>query len=242
MGRGINVIGSKKWNPVIGCTKFSEGCRNCYALDRLIPRLQKTNPKYSNGTLVTCHQSLLDVPRKCKKPTTWFVNNMGDVFHPDVPLSFMKDIFQTMNACPRHTFYMLTKRSDRLVQYAPQFIWGSNIWMGVTVESGKYDFRIDDLRKVPVRNRFVMFEPLIGPVGKVDLGGISLALVGGESGTGFRRMDPSWAREIRDQCISSRVKFNFMQYAAVDPRKLGRVLDGREWKELPDEEPQLSLF
>jgi protein gp37 len=109
-------------------------------------------------------------------------------------------------------------------------------------ESAKYNFRIDDLRKVPVANRFIMFEPLIGPVGKINLDGISLVLVGGESGTGFRRMDPSWAREIRDQCIAAGVKFNFMQYAAVDPRPLGRELDGREWKELPDDNPQLSLF
>ncbi len=239
MGKGLHQLG-KVWNPVTGCTKYSDGCAHCYALDRLIPLMK--NEKYRNGARVTCHEDLLDVPRKKRRPGAFFVNNMGDIFHEDVPFSFLKEVFRTMNECSRHTFRALTKRTPRLLEYAPHLKWTSNIWMGVTVESAKYNFRIDDLRKVPASNRFIMFEPLIGPVGKINLDGISLVLVGGESGSGFRRMDPSWAREIRDQCIAAKVKFNFMQYAAVDPRPLGRILDGREWKELPDDNPQLSLL
>jgi len=239
MGKGIHQLG-KVWNPVTGCTKYSEGCAHCYALDRIIPLMK--NDRYRNGARVTCHEDLLDVPRRQKRPGTFFVNNMGDLFHDDVPFSFLKELFRAMNECSRHKFFALTKRTPRMLEYAPRMNWTNNIWMGVTVENAKYGFRVNDLRKVPVSHRFVMFEPLLGSVGKIDLKEIDLALVGGESGIGFRRMDPCWAREIRDQCISAGVKFNFMQYAAVDPRPLGRQLDGREWKELPDEEPQLSLF
>ena len=239
MGKGLSQLG-KVWNPITGCTKYSDGCKNCYALDRLIPLM--TNEKYRNGGRVTCHEDLLDVPRKKKRPGSFFVNNMGDLFHDDIPFSFLTEIFRTMNECSRHRFFALTKRSSRMLECAPHLKWTSNIWMGVTVESAKYTSRIEDLRNVPVSHRFVMFEPLLGPVGTIDLKNIDLVLVGGESGKGFRRMDPSWAREIRDQCISAGVMFNFMQYAAVDPRPLGRQLDGREWKELPDQNPQLSLF
>jgi len=239
MGKGLHQLG-KKWNPITGSTKFSEGCAHCYALDRLIPLME--NEKYRNGGRVTCHEDLLNIPRNMKRPGTFFVNNMGDLFHDDVPFSFLKDLFRTMNECSRHRFFALTKRSARMLEYAPHLTWTSNIWMGVTVESGKFNSRMDDLRKVPVSHRFVMFEPLIGSVGTIDLDKIDLVLVGGESGIGFRTMDPDWAREIRDQCVSAGVLFNFMQYAAVDPRPLGRMLDGREWKEVPNHDRQLSLF
>ena len=239
MGKGLHQLG-KVWNPVTGCTKYSDGCMHCYALDRVIPLM--TNERYKNGSRVTCHEDLLNMPRKRKSAGAFFVNNMGDVFHEDVPMEFVKEVFRTINECPRHVFRALTKRTPRLLECVAHLKWSSNIWMGVTVESGDYNFRIDDLRKVPAANRFVMFEPLIGPVGKINLDGIGLTLVGGESGSGFRKMETDWAREIRDQCISAGVKFNFMQYAAVDPRVLGRVLDGREWKELPDDNPQLSLW
>jgi len=239
MGKGLHQLG-KKWNPITGCTKYSDGCAHCYALDRLIPLMK--SEKYRNGGRVTCHEDLLDLPRKRKSPGTFFVNNMGDLFHDEVPLSFLKELFRTMNECSRHRFFALTKRTSRMLECAPDLNWTKNIWMGVTVESAKYNFRIDDLRKVPASNRFVMFEPLIGPVGSINVDGISLVLVGVESGTGFRAMDPSWVREIRDQCITAGVRFNFMQYAAVDPRPLGRELDGREWTELPHQDSQLSLF
>lgn len=239
MGKGLSQFGVK-WNAVTGCTKFSEGCMHCYALDRLIPLMR--NEKYKNGGRLTCHYDLLDVPKKRRKPTRYFVNNMGDIFHQDVPVDFLKHLFQTMNDCPQHVFRLLTKRTERMLELAPLFKWTSNISMGVTVESAKYLSRIDDLRKVPVSRKFVMCEPLLGPLGKMNLEGIELVLVGGESGVGFRPMEVDWVREIRDQCIAASVMFNFMQYAAVDPRPLGRVLDGREWKEVPNDGPQLELF
>lgn len=242
MGKGLNQVSDAKWNPVTGCTKFSDGCKCCYALDRLIPLMQGGSPKYRNGGKVTCHEDLLDVPSRKRSPTVFCVNNMGDPYHPDVPLDFLKRIFCVMNHCQRHTFFVLTKRTDRLLATAHELTYSRNIWLGVTVESGKYVSRIDDLRKIPAHHRWLMFEPLIGPVGKIDLTDIEYAMCGGESGIGFRPMETDWVREIRDQCISAGVKFNFMQYAAVDPRPLGRVLDGREWKELPDDSAQLSLW
>lgn len=239
MGKGLHLF-EHNWNPITGCTKYSAGCKNCYALDRVIPQL--TTEKYKNGALVTCHNDLLDVPRRMKKPKSIIVNNMGDLFHDDVPLSFLKELFKTMNECPRHTFYPLTKRTPRMLELSPHLNWSSNIVMGVTVEDAEYKFRIDDLRKVPVKRRFIMFEPLIGSIGKIDLDGFELVLVGGESGIGFRKMDIDWAREIRDQVVAAGVKFNFMQYAAVDPCKLGRELDGKIWNELPNDDHQLELF
>lgn len=240
MGKGLHQISDAKWNPVTGCTKYSDGCKNCYALDRLIP-LMKIQ-KYRNGGKVTCHEDLLDVPRRRKSPTVFFVNNMGDPFHPDVPFEFLQRIFRVMNQCTRHTFFLLTKRTERLLETATQLVYSNNIWVGVTVESGKYITRINDLRTIPAHHRWLMFEPLIGRVGKMDLTGIEYAMCGGESGLGFRPMSTDWVREIRDQCVVAKVRFNFMQYAAVDPRPLGRELDGRKWKELPDDDPQLSLF
>ena len=239
MGKGLKMFGAK-WNPVTGCTKYSEGCLHCYALDRLIPRM--TNEKYKNGGQSTCHYDLLDAPKKRKRPTRYFVNNMADVFHPDVPFDFLKELFATMNDCPQHVFRLLTKRTERMFQLAPLLQWTNNISMGVTVECAKYLSRIDDLRKVPVSRKFVMCEPLLESLGKMNLDGIELVLVGGESGIGCRPMDVEWVREIRDQCVAAKVMFNFMQHAAVDPRPLGRVLDGREWKEVPNDDPQLELF
>jgi protein gp37 len=239
MGKGLNQFGVK-WNPLTGCTKFSEGCMHCYALDRLIPRMR--NEKYRNGGRLTCHYDLLDAPKNRRKPTRYFVNNMGDIFHQDVPVDFLKQLFQTMNDCPQHTFRLLTKRTERMLELAPSFSWTYNISMGVTVENAKYLSRIDDLREIPVVRKFVMCEPLLGPLGKMNLDGIELVLVGGESGVGCRPMEVDWVREIRDQCIEAGVMFNFMQYAAVDPRPLGRVLDGREWKDLPNDSPQVELF
>jgi protein gp37 len=192
--------------------------------------------------LVTCHEDLLDIPRKKLSPTVFFVNNMGDPYHPDVPRDFVKRMFHTMNECTRHKFFILTKRTGRLLATAPDLMYSSNIWLGVTVESAKYATRIDDVRKIDAQHRWLMFEPLIGPIGKVDLTGIEYAMCGGESGIGFRPMDIEWAREIRDQCATQRVRFNFMQYAAVDPRPLGRMLDGRMWTDLPLDSLQYEMF
>ena len=233
----VQILGDC-WDTITGCTKISAGCRECYAekFTGWINRLDKTD-KYSAGFgVVVCHDDELDVPRKRKKPKTYFVNSMADTFHKDVPDEFIGKIFDVMNNCPQHTFQLLTKRSDRMVQLSGKLKYTDNIWQGVSVERQDYVHRIDDLRKVPARIRFVMFEPLVGSVGKLNLDGIRWALVGGESGGGtnrFRPMDIAWVREIRDQCVAAGVKFVFKQYSGKRPEQLGRLLDGKIWDERP---------
>jgi protein gp37 len=193
--------------------------------------------KYINGfNVVTCHDDVLETPRKARKGTTFFVNSMADTFHKDVPDEFIKKLFGVMNSCPQHTFQLLTKRSDRMVALSSSVNYTANIWQGVSVENADVVSRMDDLRRIPAQVRFVMFEPLIGPVGKLDLTGIHWAIVGGESGNrtkNFRPMDLDWVREIRDQCVKAGVKFVFKQHAGINPEDLGRKLDGVEWDERP---------
>ena len=138
-----------------------------------------------------------------------------------------------MNRCPQHTFQILTKRSDILVQHAPHLSWSENIWQGVSVENQGYVFRIDDLRKVPAKIRFIYFEPLVGPITDLNLDGIHWAVAGGESGPRWRPIEAQWVREIRDACVAQGVKSLFKQWAVLNPESLGRNLDGREWSEMP---------
>jgi protein gp37 len=199
-------------------------------------RLGNTDKYVAGFGVVKCHDSVLDVPRRRRKPKTYFVNSMADTFHKDVPDEFVKKIFDVMNSCPQHTFQLLTKRTERMVSLSSQMKYTDNIWQGVSVERQDYVHRIDDLRKVPAKVRFIMFEPLIGPVGTLDLTGIHWAIVGGESGGGtnnFRPMDVTWVRQIRDQCVGAGVKFIFKQYAAQRPEELGKELDGQVWNERP---------
>jgi protein gp37 len=191
------------------------------------------NKRYTNGFALTLHPDLLDVPRTKRKPKAFFVNSMSDLFHKDVPLDFIQSVFKTMNECPKHTFQILTKRSDILAKYAPLLKWTDNIWQGVSVESRQYVYRIDDLRTVPAKVRFLYFEPLIGPIKNLNLQGIHWAVVGGESGPGWRPLDIQWVRDIRDACVTQNVKFCFKQFAALRPEILGRTLDGVVWNERP---------
>ena len=233
----VQVLGDP-WDTVTGCTKISAGCRECYAekFTGWINRMHNTDKYKAGFGVVVCHDDVLEVPTKRRKPKAYFVNSMADTFHKDVTEEFVKKIFAVMNGCPRHTFQLLTKRTDRMVQLCSQLTYTDNIWQGVSVESDKYIHRIDDLRKVPARIRFVYFEPLIGAVGKLNLDGIHWAIVGGESGGGthrFRPMAVQWVRAIRDQCVAAGVKFVFKQYAGKRPESLGRELDGRVWDEWP---------
>jgi protein gp37 len=191
------------------------------------------NKRYTNGFALTLHPDLLDVPRTKRKSQSYFVNSMSDLLHKDVPLDFIQSVFKTMNECPQHTFQILTKRSDILAKYAPLLKWTDNIWQGVSVESQQYVYRIDDLRTVPAKVRFIYFEPLIGPITNANLQGIHWAVVGGESGPGWRPLDIQWVRDIRDACVAQNVKFCFKQLAALHPEKLGRDLDGVVWDERP---------
>ena len=150
-----------------------------------------------NGVVRPDWQSL-DIPRRWRKGRLVFVNSMSDLFHEDVPLSFIRAVFKTMRQTPQHTYQILTKRSERLARLGTRLDWVDNVWIGVSVESAEYRFRIDDLRAVPAAVRFLSLEPLLGPLENLDLAGIQWAIAGGESGPHARPMDPAWVRSIRD--------------------------------------------
>jgi protein gp37 len=221
------------WNPVTGCTKVSEGCRNCYAL-RMAKRLHAMgNHRYVNGFEVTLHHDLISKPLEWKKPRRIFVNSMSDLFHKDVPDSFIFAVFETMVKAYHHTFQVLTKRSDRLAELGQRLPWAPNIWIGVSVEDEKVVNRIDDLRQVPADVRFLSCEPLIGPLNKLNLNGIHWVIVGGESGPGSRPMNSEWVTSIRDQCKEQNTAFFFKQWGGVQKHRFGRELEGKTYDEYP---------
>jgi protein gp37 len=221
------------WNPVTGCTKISEGCLNCYA-ERMAKRLAAMGqPNYINGFTVTCHPDSLGLPLRWKKPQMVFVNSMSDLFHEAVPPEFIDEIFLTMNRAPQHHFQILTKRAERLIELAPRFNWSPNIWMGVTVEKARYQYRIDALRAVPAAVKFLSLEPLLSPIINLDLRNINWVIVGGESGAGARAMEAEWVTGIRDQCLNASVPFFFKQWGGFHKKAAGRELNGRIWSEMP---------
>ena len=221
------------WNPVTGCSKVSQGCKHCYA-ERLARRLQAMgNVRYRNGFRVTLHPDLLDLPKKWKKPRLVFVNSMSDLFHEAVPFEFIARVFETMTACPQHTFQVLTKRSRRLRELAPDLPWPPNVWMGVSVENEDVLFRVKDLQATPAAVRFLSCEPLLGPLDDLPLEGIHWVIVGGESGPNARPMHPKWVESILRQCRRAGVAFFFKQWGGVHKRKNGRLLHGRTYDEMP---------
>jgi protein gp37 len=221
------------WNPVTGCSKVSDGCKHCYA-ERMAKRLTAMgNPRYPDGFKVTLHDDLVDLPRRIRSPRVIFVNSMSDLFHEKVPTEFIARVFDTMQACPHHTFQVLTKRSARLRELAPRFQWPYHIWIGVSVEDRRTLSRIDDLRAVPAQVRFLSCEPLLGPLDQLPLDGISWAIVGGESGPGARPMQKAWVESIRQQCRRNRVRFFFKQWGGARKDLNGRELDGRTYDEMP---------
>ncbi len=222
------------WNPATGCSKISIGCRNCYA-ERLALRLQKMGQKkYKNGFNVTLHYDELYRPLKWKKPNVIFVNSMSDLFHEDIPDEFIMEVFNPMNKAYWHTFQILTKRSKRLAKIADKLNWPENIWMGVTVETSKQIFRINDLCNVPAFVRFVSMEPLLGPIHEFPYEYVDWIIVGGESGPYARPMKESWVIEIRNQCIKNGIPFFFKQWGGVNKKKNGRLLEGKYWDESPE--------
>jgi len=222
------------WNPVTGCTKISPGCKNCYA-HRMARRLHAMGQaRYRNNFAVTLHPDLLEQPMRWSQPRKIFVTSMSDLFHTDVPLEFIRAVFEVMGKADWHTFQILTKRSERLVELAGQLPWHDNIWMGVSVENADYTYRIEHLRKVPAAIRFLSVEPLLGPIPRLPLQGIHWVIVGGESGPGARVMAPQWVRKIRDRCIAQGVPFFFKQWGGTRKKLTGRELDGRTWDEMPE--------
>jgi protein gp37 len=221
------------WNPVTGCTLISPGCAHCYA-KRMAERLQAMRQKnYANGFKLTLQHQALENPLRWKKPLTIFVNSMSDLFHEEVPADYIGKVFAVMRKANQHTYQILTKRSDRLVELDPILGWQKQIWMGVSVENQKYTYRIDDLRKSSALVKFLSLEPLLGPLANLDLNGIDWVIVGGESGPGARPMDGSWVKEIRDQCKKADVPFFFKQWGGFNKKKTGRELEGRTWDEMP---------
>jgi len=223
------------WNPTTGCTKVSEGCDNCYA-ERFAERWRGVPGNYfTRGFDLQLRPNMLDRPAMWKTRRLIFVNSMSDLFHVGVPDSYVDEVFDRMERVDRHVYQLLTKRPERLRRYVRKRYGRSqaprHIWFGASVESGKYAWRVDMLRDVPAPVRFLSVEPMIGPIGEVDLSGISWVIVGGESGPGKRPMNPDWVRDVRDRCVASGTKFFFKQWHKANT---GRLLDGRTWDEMPE--------
>jgi protein gp37 len=221
------------WNPVTGCTKVSAGCKHCYA-EKMARRLRGMGQeKYANGFEVTLHPEVLEKPLMWRKPKRIFVNSMSDLFHDEVPTKFIQDVFRVMREAKQHQFQVLTKRSEKLAELAPSLTWADNIWMGVTIETKKYLYRIEHLLETPAAIKFISFEPLLGSVGIFNPKGIDWVIVGGESGPGARPMKKKWAREVRDKCIVCKVAFFFKQWGGRHKKGASCLLDDRIWNEYP---------
>ncbi len=225
------------WNPVTGCTKITRGCDHCYA-ERFAERFRGVSGHpFEQGFDLKLHPARLSRPLTWKKPRMVFVNSMSDLFHKHVPAGFIDQVFDVMEEANRHVFQVLTKRSSVMRTYlrrrygaglAPQ-----HIWCGVSVEDQSAAARVRHLRQAPLSTRFLSIEPLLGPIGNLDLTGIAWVIVGGESGPHARPMQPAWVCRIRDRCVRERVPFFFKQWGGHTPKAGGRVLDGIEYNGLP---------
>lgn len=234
MGLGSGIEWTEAtWNPVTGCDKISAGCNHCYA-ERMANRLMHMKqPRYHNGFAVTLHPDVVDLPLIWRTPRVIFVNSMSDLFHEDVPETFIARVFETMRGAHWHTFQILTKRADRLADLSQRLPWPINVWMGVSIETPRFLDRIEHLRRVPASVRFLSVEPLLARMPSLTLTGIDWVIVGGESGPGARPMQADWVREVRSQCLKARVPFFFKQWGGVVKSRNGRLLDGRTWDEMP---------
>jgi protein gp37 len=232
------------WNPVAGCTVLSPGCTNCYAM-RMAARLALMGRNKYVGTTrksggrskwngkVILDSASLEAPLQWKVGRLIFINSMSDLFHDEVPGEFIEKVFSVAATTPQHTYQVLTKRAERLMTLGQTLSWPENLWMGVSVENADYTWRIECLRKTPAKVRFLSLEPLLGPLGDLDLHNIDWVIVGGESGPGARPMDEQWVRSILDQCRRLKVPFHFKQWGGANKKKAGRVIDGRTWDEMP---------
>ncbi len=227
------------WNPTTGCTKISSGCKNCYAAT-LSKRLKSMGlQKYKNEFEYTEHNADIELPLGWKKPKKIFVNSMSDLFHEESTMEFVGKCFSTMVKANWHTYQVLTKRPNKMAEFSKLFYsyFGfeipNHVWMGTTVENGDNVWRIDELRKVRCNVRFISFEPLIGSVGTVDLSGIDWAIIGGESGYGYRQVEKEWITEIIDQCKKQKVSVFFKQWGGIRPKSGGRKIDGKIYDEYP---------
>jgi protein gp37 len=222
------------WNPVTGCTQVSPGCDHCYALTFAERWRGVKGHPYENGFDLQLRPDRLDIPLRWKRPRMIFVNSMSDLFHKDVPDEFIKNVFSVMQRASWHTFQVLTKRPQRAARMAHVLEWPTNIWLGTSIETERYAWRVDHLRKVNAALRFLSCEPLLGSLASLDLAGIGWVIVGGESGPHFRAPSVEWVRELRELCMREQVPVFFKQWGGRYPTAGGRVLDGRTWDELPE--------
>ena len=241
--RGIGWA-DESWNPTSGCTKVSPGCTHCWA-ERMARRMRGMGvARYSSGFQVTTHEDLLEKPLHWTRPRNVYVSFMGDLFHEEVPDEFIGRAFDVMTRAPRHRFHVLTKRPERLASLSPRLPWPANVWAGATVEDAAHVGRADRLRQAGAAVKYLVLEPLLGPIDDLDLTGIDWVILGGESGPGARPLDADWVRSVRDQCVAAGVAFCFKQWGGLRRRENGRLLDGREWTARPEPSPssgQLKL-
>jgi protein gp37 len=237
------------WNPVTGCSKISPGCAHCYA-ERIALRLRDQGQRrYANGFRVTLHPEALREPLHWRKPRMILTCSMSDLFHKDVPLTFIRQVFAVMAHAEQHTFMALTKRARRMAECAPHLPtntqqWPRNVWAGVTVDTREHIERIEHLKSSPAPVKFVTFEPLLEYIPEIDLDGIDWIIVGGETGHKARPMNADWVRSLRDMANEQGVPFLFKQWGGGPATSGGRTLDGRIWNERPEitSREQLSLF
>lgn len=236
------------WNPTVGCTKISAGCKNCYA-ETMAKRLQAMGtPGYEKGFELVVLPQRLDDPKRRKKPTVYFVNSMSDVFHDRVHNEYIEKIFSVIQDTPQHTYQILTKRAARMARFFRTRAVPTNAWLGTSVENRKHGVpRIDHLRKVPAGVRFLSVEPLLEDIGELDLTDIHWVIVGGESGPKARPMKEEWADAVRLQCEEQNVAFFFKQWGGwgADGKRRakqanGRILNGRTWDGMPDASTLIS--
>ena len=234
------------WNPITGCTKVSPGCDNCYA-ERFSERFRGVDGHpFETGFDLTLRPTRLEQPLAWKRSRMIFVNSMSDLFHKEIPTSFIDKVFDTMERADWHVFQVLTKRSSLLRRYINQRYKTSpaprHIWLGVSVEDGARVSRIRHLQEANAAIRFLSVEPMIGPVGQIDLQGIHWVIAGGESGPRARPIKEEWVCEVRNQCRAFGVAFFFKQWGGKTPKAGGRTLEGREWNEFPDLKHRKRIF
>jgi protein gp37 len=221
------------WNPVTGCHQISPGCAHCYAKTFAERWRGVPGHHYEQGFDLKLWPERLEQPRRWRRPRVIFVNSMSDLFHESIPLDFVERVFEVMVAAPQHTFQILTKRHERLIELAPHLPWPANVWMGVSIENRRFVQRAELLREVPAAVRFVSAEPLLGPLDELDVDGIDWLIAGGESGYRHRVVHVEWVRQLRDRCVAEDVAFFFKQWGGRSPKAGGRDLDGRTWDEVP---------
>ena len=225
------------WNPVTGCTKLSAGCDHCYA-ERFAERFRGVaGHPFETGFDLTLRPERLDQPARWRRPRLIFVNSMSDLFHKNIPAEFIGQVFDAMEEADWHTYQVLTKRSSLMRNFVNRRYGGKpappHIWLGVSIEDKTALGRLRHLKQTEAAVRFVSFEPLLAPLGDVDLAGIDWAIASGESGPGARPVDADWLRQIRDGCQRQGVAFFFKQWGGRTPKAGGNVLDGRQWLEYP---------